>query len=159
MKKYFDKQENLYGFKIEKQKVSESSFISVKNVFPHYPSTQEIYKIIESLKEYIKKEKGEEAGYPMLHVEKIGATAFEAMVAIPTKTILASKDSFQLKQMVLGGAILMAEVNGGIEKVKNGEPHKFENVKWFTFESLPPKEKLHSGLMPFLNQHKINLFK
>ncbi len=121
MKKYFDKQENVYGFKIEKNKVTESSLISVKNVFPHYPSTQEIYKIIESLKEYIKKENGEEAGYPMLHVEKIGAAAFETMVAIPTKTVLASKDLFHLKQMVLGGAILMAQVNGGVEKIKNGE--------------------------------------
>ncbi len=38
------------------------------------------------------------------------------------------------------------------EKVKNGEPHKFEDVKWFTFDTLPTP--LHSQLPKFFELYK-----
>jgi len=37
------------------------------------------------------------------------------------------------------------------EKVKNGEPHKFDEVKWFTLDELP--EVLHSQLPVFLEKY------
>lgn len=116
IKKYFDKPENIYGMKIVKQKVTESSMISLKNTFQHYPSTQEIYKMIELLKEYIQKEGGKESNFPMLHVQKEDPMIYETMVAIPTKSDLPSSGKFLLKKMVLGN-ILMAEVKGGIYTV------------------------------------------
>ena len=42
-------------------------------------------------------------------------------------------------------------------KVKNGEPHKFDDIKWFTLETLPSKEKIHSGFPFFLEKHKDKL--
>ncbi|HYF05698.1 MAG TPA: NUDIX domain-containing protein [Patescibacteria group bacterium] len=39
--------------------------------------------------------------------------------------------------------------------VKNGEPHKFEKVNWFTLDTLP--ENLHSQLPNFLNIYKPKL--
>lgn len=36
--------------------------------------------------------------------------------------------------------------------VKNGEPHKFEEVKWFTLDTLP--EPLHSQFPFFLEKYK-----
>ncbi len=120
VKKYFDKDENMYGFKVTEQKVTDSSLISVKQSFTHYPTTQEIYELIASLKEYIKQKSGEEVNYPMLNVYMDDSTNYQAMVAIPTKSDLASEGKFQLKKMVLGN-ILMAEVKGGIHSVMNGE--------------------------------------
>jgi ADP-ribose pyrophosphatase YjhB (NUDIX family) len=38
------------------------------------------------------------------------------------------------------------------EKVKNGEPHKFDEVKWFDLKHLP--EVQHSQLSKFWEQHK-----
>ena len=38
------------------------------------------------------------------------------------------------------------------EKVKNGEPHKFDAVKWFTLENLP--SPLHSQLTTFFKLYK-----
>jgi 8-oxo-dGTP diphosphatase len=38
------------------------------------------------------------------------------------------------------------------EKVKNGEPHKFEELAWFTIDNLP--QPLHSQISVALNLHK-----
>lgn len=42
-------------------------------------------------------------------------------------------------------------------KVKNAEPHKFDEVKWFRLESLP-NEPVHSQLLKFLEKYKDRLF-
>jgi len=119
-KKYFEKEENIYGMKVVKQKVTEASLISVKQSFDHYPSTQEIYGMINSLREYIKQKGGEENNYPMLNVHTEDSTIYETMAAIPTKNDLPSEGKFLLKKMVLGN-ILMAEVKGGLSAIINGE--------------------------------------
>lgn len=120
IKKYFEKEENIYGMKVIKQKVTDASLISVKQTFNHYPSTQEIYPMINSLKEYIRQNGGEESNYPMLNVHSEGDENYEVMVALPTTTELQSDGKFQLKKMVLGN-ILMAEIKGGIYRVIQGE--------------------------------------
>jgi hypothetical protein len=120
LKKYFDNPENIYGLKIVQQKITDGFFISAKNSFQQYPSTAEIYSLIQSVKEYIKKAGGEEIDSPILHVEKEGPARYEAMVAIATKGNLPSEGLFQLKRMHLGN-ILMAEVKGGIYTIIKGE--------------------------------------
>ncbi len=120
IKKYFDNPENIYGLKITTQKVVESSLISFKNTFQHYPSTEEIYGMIHSVQEYIKKSGGEEAGYPMIHVEIQGPEIFETMVGVPTKNDLPANNQFQLKHLRLG-IMLTADVIGGINSVAKGE--------------------------------------
>ena len=41
-------------------------------------------------------------------------------------------------------------------EVKNGEPHKFDEVRWFPFTSLP--SPIHSQLPLFLEKYKEQLF-
>jgi 8-oxo-dGTP pyrophosphatase MutT (NUDIX family) len=41
--------------------------------------------------------------------------------------------------------------------VKNGEPHKLDAVKWFTFKSMPPMEESHSQWPEFLRLYKNKL--
>lgn len=120
LKPFFEKEENIYGMKIEMQKVKDSSLVSIKNSFPHYPTTEEIYSMVSSLKEYIVKKKGVENNFPMLNVFKAGAESYEAMVAIPTKWDIPMEGNFQLKKMVLGN-ILVGEVKGGVQTVMEAE--------------------------------------
>ncbi len=42
-------------------------------------------------------------------------------------------------------------------KVANGEPHKFSEIKWFTFDALPPDSELHSQLPKFFRDYKDRL--
>lgn len=120
VKTYLDQQEHIYGMKIVQQKVTDSSLIAVKQVFQRYPSTAEIYGMVQSLKDYIRKKSGEENNYPMLNVYQDGPDRYETMVAIPTKKDLPSEGIFHLKKMVLGN-ILMGEVTGGVHTVIKGE--------------------------------------
>lgn len=117
---YFDEQEHIYGMKVVKEKVTDSSLISVKQTFQHYPTTGEIYSMIQSLKDYIHKKGGAQSNYPMLNVHFNGPGMYETMVAIPTKKDLPSEGKFLLKKMILG-YILKAEVKGGIHTVLQGE--------------------------------------
>jgi ADP-ribose pyrophosphatase YjhB (NUDIX family) len=43
------------------------------------------------------------------------------------------------------------------DKVNNGEPHKFSEVKWFTFDALPPKSEIHSQVPTFFEKYKDRL--
>ncbi len=42
-------------------------------------------------------------------------------------------------------------------QVNNGEPYKFDEVKWFTLNNLPAENELHSQLPYFLEKYKIRL--
>lgn len=120
IKPFYEKEENIYGMKIEMQKVKDSSLVSIKNSFAHYPSTEEIYNMVNSLKEYISKKGGEENNYPMLNIYETSPQSYEVMVAIPTKWDIPMEGNFKLKKMVLG-KILVCEVKGGEKTVMQGE--------------------------------------
>ena len=120
IKKYFDDEKNIYGIHVEQQKVTESSMIATKQSFNHYPTVQEVYGMINEIKEYIREQGGEQYNFPMLNVHTEDSVTYDAMVAIPTKTDLPSHEKFSLKKMVLGN-ILVAEVKGGNYAIIEGE--------------------------------------
>jgi hypothetical protein len=119
-KKYFDEPVNIYGMKVIRETVKEAHYLSTKNTFTHYPTTAEIYEMIESIKAYLATKGNEENGEPMLHVEKEGEAVYETLVAIPTKTALPAEGKFQPKKMILG-FILKGEIKGGPATILKGE--------------------------------------
>ncbi len=125
---FFNQPENIYGFKVEKQNQVETSMVSMKQTFDHYPTTAEIYSMIQILKDHIHSKAVEEKDSPMLHVYEESTTSFEAMVAIPVKTELPSEGKFQLKRMMMG-FILMTEVKGGVASVTTAEQELTNYVK------------------------------
>ena len=119
-KLFFEKQENLYGMKIKVETVQDSSLVSYSRLLNHYPATEEIYNMIEMIKEYIQRKGGKENGSPMMHIQTISPTEFGIMVAIPTLGDLPSEGEFRAKKMVLGN-ILTGEVKGGVYVVTQAE--------------------------------------
>jgi hypothetical protein len=120
IQKRFDNPVNIYGMDIKEQKVTDSTLISLRNTFSHYPTAGEIYGMVDSINLYISKNGGEVNNYPMLNVHQNGPSLYETMVAIPAKKDVVAKGNFELKKMVLGN-ILMGEVKGGVHAVVNGE--------------------------------------
>lgn len=120
MSAFFNKQENVYGLKINIQKVRDSSLIAVNQAMNHYPSVTEIYKTISEIQGYIQSKGGMQADSPMLNVYTDDSINFQVMIAIPTKGDMPSSGKFQLKKMVLGN-ILMGEVRGGITAIAEGD--------------------------------------
>jgi hypothetical protein len=119
-KLFFEKQENVYGMKIQVETVKDSSLVSYSLILDHYPLTEEIYDMIGKVKEYIKKKGGKENSSPMMHVQTISPTEFGIMVGIPTQGDLPSEGEFRAKKMVLGN-ILTGEVKGGVYTVTQAE--------------------------------------
>ena len=128
LKNYIDLDENVYGFKVLKTKVADSVLISTRSSFKGYPDDEKIAKLVQKLKEYIKKQKAVEKNYPMLNVHQLATYEYEAMVAIPTDRLLPATIDFAPKLVLKGGNVLEAEFKGGPSATKKGF-EEFENYK------------------------------
>ena len=112
LKNFVEKQENIYGMKIEKAKVTDTVLVATRAKFSHYPSTPEIYGMIAKLKGYIKSQNASETNPPMLNVLQIDSNQYSVMVGIPTNRLLNGKGDIELKRFVLGN-IIWGEIRGG----------------------------------------------
>lgn len=119
-KTFFSQPEKVYGMEIKRDKVKFFSWISTKANFTKAPSTQDIYRNIDALQNYIRSNAAQALGDPILHVHRESATTYELMVAIPTDRDLQTKNGFQLKNMILG-SILTATVKGDEQSVTKAE--------------------------------------
>lgn len=120
IKKYSEKEENIYGLPIIRSRVKDSSLISTKKLFNSTPSNQDIHDLVQVLKNYVALNGGVEHDYPMLNIKENIDHQFEAMVAIPLMRDIPSKGDIVIKKMILGN-ILEAKVVGGPKNIANGE--------------------------------------
>jgi effector-binding domain-containing protein len=125
-KQFLDNEENIYGFKVDRIKVAAISMISLKRPFSHLPSTEEIYRMINGVKEYIQRCGGVESDFPMLNIHTEDSVLYEAMVAIPTNTTLETKENFILKKFQ-AGYMLVTEIKGGLSEINQAE----KNLKYY----------------------------
>ncbi len=110
----------VYGFDIKMGKVPNSSYISMKQDFDHYPRNEELYRMIDEAKTYIVSENSKVVNAPILNIVKESDKLYSAMVAVASDKDVPTKGKFMLKQMMLGN-IVVAEVTGGpatIEKCR-----------------------------------------
>jgi hypothetical protein len=112
LKSVLENSEDLYGFPIFRTRVTDTILIATRASFKKVPSTDELYKMIANLRQYIKMEGATETGFPMVHYDQLDSLNTETMVAIPINKPLPDKGKFIHKRMV-SGYILVAEVKGG----------------------------------------------
>lgn len=112
----FSSTEKTYGFNIERQRVPNSSYISVKKSFTHSPTTEEIYSMIQELEKYIASQNSNVANAPIVNIYTDNNKEYEVMVAIATDRDLPSNTKYSLKNMMLGN-IMVAEVKGDRKKI------------------------------------------
>lgn len=125
-KSFIEKQENVYGAAITQIKVSDTLLISTKVIFHQYPNTQEIYKLIKSLRDYINEKQVSETGFPMMHIFEADTSNYEIMIAIPISKPIPDNNNFKIKRMV-PGKILVSEVKGGAYTAN----HAFDNMQLY----------------------------
>lgn len=117
LKEFAENTDNVYGIKIQQVKVKDSALVIVKSETSGYPNTTTIYNLIYELKQYINSSGAIETDYPMMHIQELKSNRYQVMVAIPVNTPLRGNGRVEPRRMVLGN-ILVAEVNGGTETVK-----------------------------------------
>lgn len=128
MKTFFERQENVYGFKVKKTIVSDSVLISTRRNFDHQPTVQDIYAMIQSLRKYIVQNKAIEKNLPMLNVQKIDSSHYQAMTALAVDKWLPETNEFVPKLLLKGGTILETEIQGGEHTIENAFK-EFENYR------------------------------
>jgi len=119
MKVFLEKKENVYGHFINQIQVSDTILVAKRYTSNSYPSTKEIYKLINTVRDYIYKAGVKETNYPMLHVTQ-NNIQFNTMVAIPVNTAITPNNEFLLKKMV-PGKILVTDVRGGIYTINQAQ--------------------------------------
>lgn len=112
---FYNFPENIYGFNIKKELVTDSTLIQTSGLCKSYPTNQFIYQLIDKLRNFAVKNAAKESGYPMLNIKAVDSLTFEVKVAIPIDKILANSGDILQKRMLGRGNILVTEVIGGID--------------------------------------------
>jgi hypothetical protein len=128
LSKKLEKEETVYGFRVNRKKVADSVLISTRKTFTHYPNEWEIDSLIGLLRGYIVSHEAREKNYPMLNVNFDGLGNYETMVAISIDTLLPAKGPFSPKLVLKGGNILEAQITGGPATIRKGF-EQFENYR------------------------------
>lgn len=118
-KQFATDKKNIYGLDIIEAKVKDSSLISTKKYFDHYPTNKEVDDLINKLKQHIAANGGVIKDYPMLNIHINEDKKYEAMVAIPLLKDIPVKGDIIIKKMILGN-ILEAKLTGGDFSINNG---------------------------------------
>ena len=117
MKSFLEKNENFYGIHIDQIMVTDTVLVATRHSSKSYPTTSEIYNLIQNLKDYVKKVGAKETNFPMLHVTP-DSVGYMTMTAIPVNKYIPTNNNFLFKRMV-PGKILVTEVIGGVNTTAN----------------------------------------
>lgn len=126
LKSFLEKPENVYGIKIKRISTNDTLLIATKSILHNYPSTSDIYDLINTLRNYIRKQDASETGTPIMNVEKTDSMQFKLMVAVPTNKILQDEGNIFFVRMI-PGSFMSTEVSGGVYSVN----HAFSQLQLF----------------------------
>lgn len=116
---YYSRPSSLYGYDIRKEHVVDSTLLSVSKELTGYPGADKIYSLVDELKAYIKNHGAEETGFPMVNIFTKDSINYLLKVAVPVNKKLPDAGNIQYRWMLGGGNILITEVKGGYEELKN----------------------------------------
>jgi hypothetical protein len=114
---FLEKKENVYSLSVAQTRVTDTLLATSTMNTSLYPTMNQVYSLVKSIREYISSEEGKETNYPMLHVSTPDSGKFTAMVAIPVNKRIRDNAKFTFKRMVPGN-ILVAEVKGGVNNIE-----------------------------------------
>jgi hypothetical protein len=121
LSRFLGRKENIYGVAIRRGTIMDSTLVTTEAAFSGYPSTVDIYGLLNHLKGYIRAEGAAQTNSPMMHVEALpgGKDSFRLMVAIPIDRKLSGKGSIYFKRLAPGTPLLIVDVEGGEYTVNN----------------------------------------
>ncbi len=109
--------ENVYGLHINKASIKDTTLISSKIMLDHYPSTNDIYSLVNKLNDYAIKSGALITGNPMYNVTPVEKDTVRLMVALPVNKLLQQTSSIIPVKMVPGN-FLATQVSGGESTVR-----------------------------------------
>lgn len=139
LKQTLDHSENIYGIGVKEIQFADSVLITTRFKTNNYPDTKKVYEIITHVKNYVAQENAIVIDSPMLFVQKTDAT-YESMIGLPINKVIAEKGDMKIKRIPYMGNMLLTEIKGGPDAIKNG----FDKLTEYFFDS-----KRQSPAIPF----------
>lgn len=96
----------VYGFEIVEERVPNAIHISTKKEYNHYPTTDDIYGLVDALNKYISENQSKAVNDPIYNIFTPDDIHFQLMVAIATDRPLPTNNTFLFKEMVRGKIIV-----------------------------------------------------
>jgi len=118
--KYINQPSSIYGIGIKKERVPFQHFISLKQQLDHYPTTEEIYRLITELRSYASGKTDYLRYAPILHVDTKDSITYQLQLALATDSLLPGNGRIDYKWMMKDGNILVADVTGGPGVINEG---------------------------------------
>ncbi len=142
MRQFLENSDNVYGIHISKISTKDTFLVATKSDFHSYPTTADIYRLVNNLKKYITLNNAVETDPPIMNITRNVDQDYTLMVAIPTNRELPGKDAIFYRRMV-PGHFLELEVKGGndavnqaFKKMQNFISDHQQTVMAIPFESL-----------------------
>jgi hypothetical protein len=130
----------IYGTDITTTKLTDSTLVAIKAQSPAYPSTEQIYALVEKLETYAKANGAAATNYPMLNIDNANSNMYNYMVALPVNKQLPNSGNIEMKKLLANGNFLMSgECIGGISKIKKFATaiEEFKNDYSFISPAIP----------------------
>jgi hypothetical protein len=103
---------NIYGITIYKTTVHDTLMVSARFMSPTYPTTVQLYRYFDTLKQTITKQKALPVGFPIMNLRKMPDGSFETQTGMPTNRLLKN-DGKILAIRMPPGLFLTADIRGG----------------------------------------------
>jgi hypothetical protein len=120
LKEYFDNPVNVYGIEVKEIQLRDSLLISTKVKTTAYPTTEDVYKQVNKLKNYAASHGAVPTDYPMLNVTMFGTNDYQVMVGLPVNNVLTESADVRIKRMPYLGNMLTAIIKGGDYTIQEG---------------------------------------
>ncbi len=117
---YLSKESNVYGYRIQRTTLTDTVLVFTKQLSPLSPGVNEIYSLVDELRNYIGAKKAAETNYPMLNITKTDS-GYLTMVGIPTNKELPPNKNIVSKRLAPNKDKILTteEVRGGAATVKD----------------------------------------
>jgi hypothetical protein len=119
IKNHYSSTLSLYQYDIQKRSVTDSTLLTNIKEIKGIPTTATIYSLVDELRAYIKQQDAHETGNPMLNIFTKDSISYLLKVAIPVDKKLPSSGTMSYRWMLGGGNILITEVKGGPEVIRD----------------------------------------
>lgn len=115
---YYAETKKQYGYDIQNKSVVDSILMMNSREMKGPPASNDIYALVDELRNYIKQQGAAETGNPMLNIFSKDSTNYLLKVAIPVNKKLPPSGNMSYRWMLGGGNILITEVTGGQKEIE-----------------------------------------
>jgi hypothetical protein len=137
-KAFIGDNKNIYGVNFYRAMSKDSTLVTITSLSATYPTTDEVYRKIDSLRQYMISQGATAIDSPWLNVTRIGEKQFRSIIAIPVNKRVAGNGRITNKNFV-PWKMLQGDVYGGVNTVEKAfdEMQNYKNDHNMSIMALP----------------------